>query len=105
MKFFRSTPYHLILGVLMAVSVFVCFATPIGGSFNDVITLKMNNVANITPVKMTITSTSYDSVSKKFYNATDLYGTEKRVLIDRLQDLKMGDVIVADCNYIPSENY
>jgi len=105
MKFFRSTLYHLLLGALFAVSVFVCFVTPIGGSFDDVITLKMNNVANTAPVKATITTTGYDSVSKKFYNAKDLLGTKKRVLIDRSQDLKIGDVIVVDCNYIPSENY
>jgi heme exporter protein C len=105
MKFFRSTPYHLLLSALFTVSVFVCFATPIGGSFNDVVTLKMNNVANVTPVKATITTTGYDSVAKKFYNAKDLYGTEKRILVDRSQELKIGDVIVVDCSYLPSENY
>src|SRR5450755_3159808 len=105
MKFFRSNIYHLLLGAIIAVSVFVCFITPIGGSFNDVVTLKMNNVANITPVKATITTTGYDSVAKKFYNAKDLYGAEKRILVDRLQELKIGDVIIADCSYLPSENY
>jgi heme exporter protein C len=105
MKFFRSNSYHLLLGALFAVSVFICFATPIGGSFNDVVTLKMNNVANVTPVKMTITTTSYDSITKKFYNAKDLYGTERRVLADLSSGLKIGDVIVAECSYLPSENY
>jgi heme exporter protein C len=105
MKFFRSTPYHLLLGALFAVSVFVCFVTPIGGSFNDVVTLKMNNVSNITPVKMTITTTSYDTVTKKFYNARDLYGTERRILADLSSGLKIGDIVVAECSYSPSENY
>jgi len=105
MKFFRSTPYHLLIGALFAVSVFICFATPIGGSFDDVVTLKMNNVANITPVKATIMATGYDSVSKKFYQAKDLYGTERRILVDRSQNLNIGDVIVADCNYIASDSY
>ena len=105
MKFFRSKIYHLLLGAIIAVSVFVCFITPIGGSFNDVVTLKMNNVSNVTPVKATITATGYDSISKKFYNAKDLYGTERRILVDASLGLKIGDVIVAECNYLPSENY
>ena len=105
MKFFRSKTYHLLLGALFAVSVFICFATPIGGSFNDVVTLKMNNVANVTPVKMTIVSTSYDSVTKKFYIAKDLYGIERRILADLSSGLKIGDVVVAECSYLPSENY
>src|SRR6185369_4771218 len=105
MKFFRSTPYHLLLGALFAVSTFICFATPIGGSFNDVVTLKMNNVTNVTPVKMTIMTTSYDSVSKKFYQAKDLYGSEKRVLIDRAQELKIGDIVVAECTYWPADDF
>src|SRR5258708_39643299 len=105
MKFFRLTTYHLLLGALFTVSVFICFVTPIGGSFNDVVTLKMNNVANTTPVKATIVSTSYDSVTKKFYNAKDLFGIEKRILVDRSQEIKIGNVIIAECNYLPSENY
>src|SRR5436309_2247007 len=95
MKFFRSNIYHLLLGALMAASVFICFATPIGGSFDDVVTLKMNNVASTAPVKATITATGYDSVSKKFYQAKDLYGTEKRILAGLSYNLKIGDVIVA----------
>jgi heme exporter protein C len=105
MKFFRSRPYHLILGALFAVSVFICFATPIGGSFYDAVTLKMNNVSNITPVKMTITTTGYDSVAKKFYLAKDRYDTVKRVLIDRSLGLKIGDVVVADCAYFPADGF
>src|SRR5579872_1365441 len=105
MKFFRSKIYHLLLGVLIAVSVFVCFITPIGGSFNDVITLKMNNVSNVTPVKATITTTGYDSVNKKFYQAKDLYGSEKRILIDKSYELKIGDVIVAECTYYPADDF
>jgi heme exporter protein C len=87
------------------VSVFICFATPIGGSFNDVVTLKMNNVSNITPVKATITASGYDSAAKKFYQARDLYGSEKRILIDRSLGLKIGDVIVAECTYWPSDDF
>ncbi|MEI8134096.1 MAG: cytochrome c biogenesis protein CcsA [bacterium] len=102
-KFFHSNIYHLLLGALFAVSTFVCFATPIGGSFNDVITLKMNNVANVTPVKMKVISLSYDSLTKKFYNVTDLYGTPARVLINSSVSLKLGDNLVAECSYMPTE--
>lgn len=105
MKFFRSTTYHLILGLVIAVSVFVCFITPIGGSFDDVVTLKMNSVAEVTPVKMTITTTSYDSIAKKFYQAKDLYGTERRIYADPALRLKIGDVLIAECSFIPTENY
>src|SRR5438876_8366496 len=105
MKFFRSTPYHLLLGALMAVSVFICFATPIGGSFNDVVTLKKNNVTNVTPVKMTIMTTGYDSVEKKFYHGRDRFDTVKRVLINRTLDPKIGDIVVAECSYIPAGDF
>jgi heme exporter protein C len=105
MKFFRSKIYHLLLGLIIAVSVFVCFITPIGGSFNDVVTLKMNSVSNITPVKATITAMQYDSAAKKFYQAKDLYGSEKRILIDRSYGLKLGDVFVAECTYWPSDDF
>ena len=105
MKFFRSTTYHLLLGALMAVSIFVCFVTPIGGSFDDVVKLKMSDVAQITPVKATITTTGYDSITKKFYNAKDFLGAERRILADISSGLKIGDVIVADCRYLPTENY
>src|SRR5258708_30079708 len=105
MKFFRSNVYHLLLGAIIAVSVFVCFITPIGGSFNDVVTLKMNNVSNITPVKATITAMQYDSAAKKFYLAKDPYGSEKRILIDKSYGLKIGDVLVAESSYWPSDDF
>ncbi len=105
MKFFSSKPYHLLLGGIIAASIFVCFITPIGGSFNDVVTLKMNNVSNVTPVKATITSLQYDSVAKKFYRAKDLFDSEKRILIDKSYDLKIGDVFVAECTYWPADDF
>jgi heme exporter protein C len=54
MKIFRSNIFLCCLGLALATQVFIAFETPIGGSFNDVVTLEMNLVSDQTPVKATI---------------------------------------------------
>jgi len=91
------------LGVALAIQVFVAFETPIGGSFDDAVTLAMNGVQDVTPVKATLLSA--DSSSAHF---TDLYGQqgivhETNKSNGKYQSYKSGDILVMSVAYNRNE--
>jgi heme exporter protein C len=99
MRIFRSNIFLWCLGIALAIQVYVAFETPIGGSFDDVVTLSMNGVQDVTPVKATLLS--YDS-SGNWAVFKDLYGAAGKVSISYAaykNCLKAGDIAVMSVSY------
>ena len=102
MRIFRSNIFLWCLGIALAIQVYVAFETPIGGSFDDVVTLSMNGVQDVTPVKATLLS--YDSLIG-LASFRDLYGQPARVYMTYKSYgthklyLQPGNVIVMSVSY------
>ena len=98
MKLFRSNLFLYALGIALAIQVYLSFATPIGGSFGDCVTLSMNGVQDITSVKATFLGLDSTRTRGRF---TDLYqepGTV-RLLASEVQGLHAGQVVVMEVAY------
>ena len=98
MKLFRSNLFLYALGIALAIQVYLSFATPIGGSFGDCVTLSMNGVQDITSIKATFLGLDSTRTRGRF---TDLYqepGTV-RLLASEVQGLHAGQVVVMEVAY------
>jgi len=103
MRIFRSNIFLCLLGVALAVQVYLAFETPIGGSFSDAAMLSMNGVQDVTPVKATLLST--DSSGTQF---KDLYGQSGTVRITpasfgTFSSVQKEDVLVMSVAYNRTE--
>ena len=78
---------------------FVAFETPIGGSFDDAVTLSMNGVQDITPIKATLLAPIWDSTGSHYAHLRDLYGGLGIVRIAQPIEVKVGDVLVLSVRY------
>jgi heme exporter protein C len=101
MKFFRSKTYHYLLGLTLAVTVFISFETPVGGSFRDVAILSMADVTDITPVRAQLVK-SADASGKAL--AKDFTGTERQIDVPKDFAIKEGENFVAEFNYRPADS-
>ena len=99
MKLFRSNLFLWCLGIALAIQVFVAFETPIGGSFDDAVTLSMNGVQDITPIKATLLAPIWDSTGSHYAHLRDLYGGLGIVRIAQPIEVKVGDVLVLSVRY------
>ena len=99
MRIFRSNIFLVLLGVALAIQVFVAFETPIGGSFGDAVTLSMNGVQDVVPVKATLLSAIADSAGLKYGHFKDAYGEAGTVRISRAFAAVPNDVVVMSVAY------
>lgn len=99
MKLFRSPIFHCFIGIAFAVSIYISFATPIGGSFADVATLSMADVTDITPVLASI-----KSIERGKAIAVDYTGKEYAVELPKVFDIKQGVSFVGDFSFRPSDS-
>lgn len=99
MKIFRSRIFLWLLAIAIAVVTFISFSTPIGGSFNDVVTLQENDIADRSPVRATLLQTAYDSAGTKFILAQDLYGGMMPVAIKAMPEIDRGQDFVAEISF------
>lgn len=79
--------------------VFVAFETPIGGSFSDSVTLSMNGVQDVTPVKATLTAPVFDSAGARYGHFRDGYGQPGIVHLGQPFEAKPNDVVVMSLRY------
>jgi heme exporter protein C len=94
MRLFRSNLFLWILGIALAIQVFVAFETPIGGSFGDAAMLSMNGVQDVTPVKATFLSQVTDNQGGYIAAFRDLYGEKGGVRSTQAFPVTQGDVLV-----------
>jgi heme exporter protein C len=99
MKLFRSKVFLWSLAIAIAVVTFISFSTPIGGSFNDVVVLQENDIADHSPVRATLMREAYDSAGSKYVYARDLYGGFASVRVEAAPDVKQGQNFVANVGY------
>ena len=104
MKLFRSKIFLWILAVAVAAVTFISFSTPIGGSFNDVVVLRDNDIAKQSPVRASLLRESYDSAGSKFILARDLYGGVAVVRVESAPEVRQGETFVADIEHDASSN-
>jgi heme exporter protein C len=104
MKLFRSKVFLWSLAIAIAVVTFISFSTPIGGSFNDVVVLQENDIADHAPVRATLMRTAYDSAGANYIYARDLYGGFAPVKVDHAPDVQVGDIFVADVSFNRTAN-
>lgn len=82
------------MGIAFAISIYISFATPIGGSFADVETLKNADVTDITPVLTTIKNIDNDKAV-----VADFTGKEYAVELPKDFHVKPGVPFVGDFSY------
>ena len=99
MKLFRSKIFLWSLFIALAAVTFISFSTPLGGSFNDVVVLRDNDIAKRSPVKATLLREAYDSAGSKFILARDLYGGVAPVKVEVAPDVREGEIFVADIEH------
>ena len=104
MKLFRSKIFLWILAVAVAAVTFISFSTPIGGSFNDVVVLRDNDIAKQSPVRASLLRESYDSAGSKFILARDLYGGVAVVRVESAPEVRQGETFVADIEHDASSD-
>ncbi len=95
MNFFRSTIYKYSIGLLLAVGVYLSFATPIGGNFRDVAMLSMAGITDVTPVKGQLNADG---------TATDFTDDKRRIEIPQGVVLPTSVTWVADFSYRPADS-
>ena len=101
MNVLRSYPFLYLLGAALSIAVYVSFSTPIAGYFGDAVQYKMNGTAVAAPVKAVLVKESYDSLGVVYIDAKDFAGIRQPVRISQTNELKVGDVFVADISYDP----
>jgi heme exporter protein C len=101
LKIFQNTFFLWLLGLAVALVTFLSFSIPIGGSFEDVVVLQMNHVANRSPIKATLVRGEFDSAGAKFIEMKDLYGGLGRIQVAETPDIELGEVVIADVQYLP----
>lgn len=104
MKLYRSKIFLWALALSLAFITYISFATPIGGSFEDVVVLKENDISDKTPVKATLLSVS-DSAGGKYIAARDLYGKSQSVRVSSVPDIGQGQEFVANISYDRAQGY
>lgn len=99
MKFFRSTPYYWLLGILLAVGTYISIATPVGGNFRDVAELTMSDPNSTIPVKAQVTQ-----LGQSVLMARDKSGVERKVETAADVQFKQNDWFIADFSYRPADS-
>ncbi len=106
-RLFRSDLFLWFLGIALALQVYISFATPMGGSFEDVAMFRMSSNLMSVPVKAILMRATYDSAGSQWIAAKDLYGRTLAVSVkgstSEAAKLSVGDVFVAEMEYTPSE--
>lgn len=101
MKFFRSTAYYWLLGILLTAGTYISIATPVAGNFRDVAELTMGDPAATIPVFATVNSFDAPPVLV----ATDRSGKTRTVTMPKgAQTLKVGDAFIGHLSYIPADS-
>ena len=99
MKFFRSTVYYWLLGILLAIGTYVSIATPVGGTFRDVAVFWMGDPNTTIPVKAQLIAPA-DTRPR----ATDKSGVTRTIELPAGTALSVNDHFIANFSYRPSDS-
>lgn len=99
MKILRNPIFLWLYAAIFAVSIFLSFSTPVAGIFRDAATLKMLQVADVTPVEVTIKSVLSSNATRTTYLATDRFDVERKLIAKNSFALAPSMVVVGDCSY------